>query len=269
MDRRSFIGLGAAAGAVSLFDRTAFAAALAADATPKTLVLGGGAFALGHALAHPQSTLVLERGIHLAADFSLAGDPGAPGTPSTPLGQELLSALEACGIVAGGRLEPAPLADFMAEFFAAHGGRSFMFAELVDAEKRSDGWKVSVYGGGSGADAFTVGDILDTTDVGWRNAGADRIAAKRFSAVTDKGHYAIDLPATAGWREARLKLYETAGADGKLPDGSKLLAETGVLKCLYRGGRIARRTSAGFPWIPSMQFASFIEAFEEGVKWSA
>ena len=268
MDRRSFIGLGAAAGAVSLFGRAAFDEALAADATRKTLVLGGGAFALGYALARPAQTLVLERGIHLAADFSLAGDPGSPGIPTTALGEELLAALVACGIVRDGKLEPAPLADFMAEFFAAHGGRSFMFAELVDAEKGADGWKVSIYGGGSGADEFAVGDILDTTDAGWRNSGAALIASKRFSAVTDKGHYAVDLPATAGWREARLKLYETADADGRLPDGSKLLAETGVLKYLYRGGRIARRTPAGFPWVPSMQFGSFIESFEEGVRWS-
>lgn len=268
MNRRQFLGAASAAGAVSLFDAGLFAAALTDGEKAKTLVLGGGAFALGYALARPARTLVLERGIHLAADFSLAGDPGAPGTPSTPLGKELLSALEACGIVRDGNLEPAPLADFMAEFFAAHGGKSFMAAELVDVEKGVDGWTVSIFGGGTGADEFAVGDILDTTDAGWRNSGADLIASKRFSAVTDKGHYAVDLPATADWREARLKLYEAADAGGRLPDGSKLLAETGVLKCLYRGTRVVRQTAAGFPWVPSMQFGSFIESFEEGVKWS-
>ena len=268
MERREFIGLCAAAGAVSFFDAGSFAAALKDGTAKKTLVLGGGAYALGYALARPTRTLVLERGIHLAADFALAGDPGAPGVPTTPLGRELLAALMDCGIVSGGRMESAPLADFMAEFFAAHGGKLFMAAELVDVKPATGGWTVSICGGGTGAAEFAVGDVLDTTDVGWRNVGTDLIASKCFSAVTDKGHFAIDLPATAGWREARLRLYDTVDGNGFLPDGSRLLAETGVLKCRYRDGRIRRRTPLGFPWVPSMQFGSFIEAFEEGVKGS-
>ena len=60
MNRRTF--LKTAMGAAALFRADLFAAALMRDGTPKTLVLGGGAFALGYALAHPAEAIILERG---------------------------------------------------------------------------------------------------------------------------------------------------------------------------------------------------------------
>ena len=118
-----------AGGTVALFDAQSFAAALAADGRAKTLVVGGGAFALGYALAHREDALVLERGIHLAADFACTCGPQKLGTPKTSLGRELRDGLASCGILNGEHLELPPLADYMGAFFADHGGRAFMNAE--------------------------------------------------------------------------------------------------------------------------------------------
>ena len=89
MNRRTF--LKTAMGTAALFRADLFAAALMRDGTPKTLVLGGGAFALGYALAHPAEAIILERGIHLAADYGMVGDSAAPGVPTTDLGRELMA----------------------------------------------------------------------------------------------------------------------------------------------------------------------------------
>ena len=99
MERREFLKLSLAGGAAMLFDASSFAAALAQGDRPKTLVLGGGAFALGYALAHPGETLVLERGLHLAADFACTCGPVEPGAARTALGRELLAGLSNCGIL--------------------------------------------------------------------------------------------------------------------------------------------------------------------------
>ena len=266
MNRRNFLKGSAAAGAVALFAPDRLVAALAGE-RPKTLVLGGGAFALGYALAHPGETIVLERGLHLGADFSLTNEPDAVGVPATPLGRELLAALEACGIVREGHLEHPPLADFLAAFFAEHGGVSFLCAELADLKRTSHGWTAQIYGAGTSV-ALEFAGFLDTTDLGWRNVGVSAVSAKRFTAVTDRGVHRIDLPGTADWRTARLKLYEEI--DRGAPGGAKLLAEGGALKCVYgkrAGEMLVRRGHDGRTWVPSMQFGSLTEAFEAGTTW--
>lgn len=179
MDRRKFIKLALASGAVSAFDRSAFAAAISAGGVPKTLVLGGGAFALGYALAHAKETLVLERGIHLGLDYAGTTGPVVPGTPTTEIGRELLAKMAEAQILKDGVMELPPLADFLAVFFMDHGGQAFMNADLVDLRRQADGYRVSVIGGGSeGVSQFDVGGFVDTTDVGWRNFGADAVVSK-------------------------------------------------------------------------------------------
>ena len=108
MKRRDFLR---SCGAVALYSPQAFASALDAAGPQRTLVLGGTAFALGYALAHPGETLVLERGIHLGAEFALTGDPDRPGTPATPSGRALEEGLRQAGILSGDHLECPPLAD--------------------------------------------------------------------------------------------------------------------------------------------------------------
>ena len=110
MNRREFIGLSLAGGALSLFDNSAFAAALSAGGRPKTLVLGGGAFALGYALAHPKEALVLERGIHLGLDYAGTTGPVSPGTPTTEIGRELVAKMAEAQILKNGVMELPPLA---------------------------------------------------------------------------------------------------------------------------------------------------------------
>lgn len=268
MDRREFLKLSLAGGAAMMFDASSFAAALADGSRAKTLVLGGGAFALGYALAHPGEVLVLERGIHLAADFACTCGPFEPGEPKTALGRELLSELETCGILVDGKLELPPLADFMSVFFAEHGGRAFLNAELATLNKTSRGYHVAIYGGAAdGLSEFNVRSVLDTTDVGFRNYGVDVLTGKRFGGIGPDGYFTVDLPADADGHSARLALYEAWEAAGKKPE--ELLAEVNALKCLYPKERIVRRQKEGYDWVPSAQFPTLIAAFEEGVAWKS
>jgi len=270
MNRREFIGMTLAGGAVSVFDSSAFAASLSADGMPKTLVLGGGAFALGYALAHPKETLVLERGIHLGLDYAGTTGPVAPGTPTTDLGRELVAKMAEAQILKDGVMELPPLADFLSVFFRDHGGKAFLNADLVDLERHPDGYRVSVIGGGSeGLSQFDVGGFVDTTDVGWRNFGADAVVSKRFGGIgPDFSYFTIDLPPTAGWHEARLALYDAWKAAGQQP--KDLFAEVNAIKCCFGDARVQRRNDdLGYVWTPSGQFADLVTAFEEGCKWTA
>ena len=256
--------MGAASGALMLFEQNAIGKALFDD-NGLTAVLGGGAFAIGFALAHPQKTIVIEHGIHLCADVALTTDFADVGTPTTPLGHELYDKLSTEGLLVDGKVECPPLADFMAAFFVEHGGTALTNTELVDLSKTNDGWKATLYGGGStGMCDMSFANFLDTTDVGWRNFGEDVIAGKRFGAITDKGYFTIDLPAAVDWRDARLKLYNDLEQNAK---GVKVLAESSAMKCLYKTSeRIDRMAPLGYRWIPSAQFPTLLNAFEEGMK---
>ena len=210
MNRREFLKRGVIAGVVAAFSPEAFASALAQGQGRKTLVLGGSAFALGYALSHPNETVVLERGILLAPEFSATGDYAEPGAAKSPLGRELLAALEKCGLLMDGKVELPPLADFMSEFFAAHGGRAFLNAELVSVETpRRGSFRLGIFGSAyTGVKTFTVDSFLDTTPTGWRDLGADAVKAKVFRAITDRGAFAAELPADADWHRARIALHE-------------------------------------------------------------
>lgn len=269
MDRREFIGMALAGGVVSAFGPDAFAAALAAGGKPKTLVLGGGAFALGYALAHPQTTLVLERGIHLGLDYAGTTGPVEPGEPTTAIGRELVAQLAEAQILRNGVMELPPLADFLSVFFAAHGGRAFLNADLVGLKQVSGGYRANIIGGGGeGLSRFDVGGFIDTTDVGWRDFGADAPVAKRFGGLQPDGSYfTVDLPPSAGWHEARLALYDAWRKAGREP--GELLAEVNAIKCLYGRERVQRRNGElGYVWTPSAQFSDLVTAFEEGYKWT-
>lgn len=268
MDRREFLKLSLAGGAVSLFDAKLLAAALGSDGATKTVIFGGGAFALGQALAHPEETLILERGIHLAADYACTCGPDTLGEPHTPLGRALRDGLAACGILRDGRLELPPLADFMCAFFADHGGRAFLNVEPARLAANGRGYDLTVYGGGAnGLVSFAVGQVLDTTDVGFGNVGADALVGKRFGGLSADGLFTVDLPPRADWHQARLALYDAWERAGHQPE--ELLAEVNALKCLYRDGRIVRRTAGGGTWIPSAQFPTLMAAFEEGLAWKS
>lgn len=230
MNRREFIGLSLAGGAVSAFDR----------------------------------------GIHLGLDYAGTTGPVAPGMPTAALGGKLVAKMAEAQILKDGVMELSPLADFLAVFFMDHGGQSFMNADLVDLQKKADGYRVSIIGGGSeGISQFDVGGFLDTSDIGWRNFGADAVTAKRFGGIQgDFSYFNVDLLPTDGWHEARIKLYDAWKAAGHLP--KDLLAEVNAIKCFYGNRRVQRRNEElDYMWTPSGQFPDFITAFEEGFKWNA
>lgn len=267
MNRRDFLKLSSAGGIVTLFGRDAFSAALGADRKSKTIVFGGSAFALGFALAHPEDVLVLERGMHLAPEFACTCGQTVAGVAKTPLGRELLARLAESHILVDGVLELPPLADFLSVFFADHGGKAFMNVELAAVEKAFGGWNLRTYGVGDGFLDFSAGRFLDTTDTGWRELGAVAVTGKRFGGIAKDGYFTVDLPPDADWRTARLALYDAWEKTGKTPD--ELLAEVNAMRCMYGGGRIVRRMKAGYAWVPSAQFPTLVEAFEEGLLWKS
>ena len=267
MNRREFLKRGVIAGVVAAFSPESFAAALAQGQGRKTLVLGGSAFALGYALAHPEDTVVLERGILLAPEFSATGDYAAPGAARSPLGRELLAALEKNGLLRDGKVELPPLADFLSEFFASHGGRAFLNAELVSVETPHRGsFRLGIFGSAyTGVKTFAVERFFDTTPTGWRDLGADAVKAKVFRAITDRGAFAAELPADADWHRARIALHEEFARRG---DGARILAEANGFEYSYGGAKVERKTSAGFVWKPSAQYRTLLDAFEEGAAWN-
>lgn len=267
MRRRDFLKTSVMASAMMTFGRDLFAAALTAGNTPKTLVLGGGAFACGLACAHSDQILILERGIHLAADYALTFDPVEVGTPTTKIGQDLLQALQNEGLVTDGKLEHPPVADFISVFCAQRGVKAFMRAELADLQKKEGGYSAMIYGNPTeGFSTFDISNLLDTTDLSWKNLGADAIKSKRICASTDNGIFKVDLPADADWKAARLQLY-TAWEQAGNPKNKFPLAEAGAIRCFYEG-KISRTMPLGYKWVPSGQFSTLIEAFEEGYKWN-
>ena len=262
--RRCFLK-GVAVGALSLeFSPSLFASAMAPSPDMKTLVLGGTVFALGVALANPGRCVVIERGIHLAPEFSQVGDWGEVGEAKTSQGAEMLSAMVAAGLVSEGRLELPALSDFLHAHFSTKNVALFFNAELVSFDRSG---RAVVFGGGSaGLCRVAAGRMLDTTDIGWRDRGLRDVANRRFSAISSSGLVSVELPSAVDRRAGRIRLQE-AIASGR--QERAILAECNEMGTLYRqdgGGRIARTFDDGTRWIPSAQFKSFITAFEEGLK---
>lgn len=265
--RRDFIR-GASAGALcSSFCPTLFAAAMTPSPRPKTLVLGGTAFGLGVAVANPGRCVVIERSLHLAPEFSQVGDWGELGEAASEQGRALAGAIRSAGLVSDGRLELPPLSDFLHQYAAEKGVSFFCCADLVSFKRNANVCRAVVCGGGSaGVCEVEAASLLDTSSVGWRDCGLGEVESRTFAAVTLSGHVSVTLPANATRREARLKLWEKIQP---LKGDDKPLAEVNELGTVYRrksGGAIKKKVDGNWTWIPSAQFATFMSAFEEGLK---
>ena len=269
--RRCFLKNATAGTATLAFNPSLFAAAMSETPRPKALVLGGTAFALGVAVANPGRCVVIERGIHLAPEFSQTGDWGGVGEANTEHGLAILSAMESAGIVSAGRIELPPLSDFLHSYFADGEVALFFNAELVsftNAPFAKSGRAVVFGGGSAGLCRVVAGQMLDTTDVGWRERGLPDVVGRRFSAIASSGLVSVDLPPEADHRLGRIRLNEAVTSAGS---GNSVLAECNEMATVYRqigggGVRIMRMFDDGSRWIPSAQFGSFVEAFEEGLK---
>ena len=265
--RRDFLKVASAGAMACSFSPSLFAAAMSPSPRPKTLVLGGTAFGLGVAVANPGRCAVVERGIHLAPEFSQVGDWGELGDSATDEGGELADAIRSAGLVTDGRLELPPLSDFLHQYAAGKGLALFCNAELVTFGARGKGGRAMVCGGGSsGMCEVDAAVLLDTTSVGWRDCGLGDVESRTFSAVSASGLVSVTLPADATRRDARLRLWEKAGS---LKGDGKAICEVNELGTVYRrqGGKaIGRKVAENWTWFPSAQFGTFVSAFEEGLK---
>jgi hypothetical protein len=234
---------------------------------PKTLVLGGTAFGLGVAVANPGRCVVIERSLHLAPEFSQVGDWGKLGDAATEQGKALAEAIRSVGLVTDGRLELPPLSDFLHQYAAEKGVSYFCCADLVSFKRNANACRAVVCGGGSsGLCEVEAASLLDTSAIGWRDCGLGEVESRNFSAVTLSGLVSMSLPANATRREARLKLWDKIKP---LKGGDKAVAEVNELGTVYRrkaGGAIKKKVDGSWTWIPSAQFATFMSAFEEGLK---
>ena len=234
---------------------------------PKALVLGGTAFGLGVAVANPGRCVVIERSLHLAPEFSQVGDWGELGEAATERGRVLAEAIRTVGLVSDGRLELPPLSDFLHQYASEKGVSFFCCTELVSFRRGLSACRAVVCGGGSSGLCEVEADaLLDTTSIGWRDCGLGEVESRTFSAVTKSGLVQVTLPANATRREARLKLWDRVG---QLKGGEKPFAEVNELGTVYRrksGGTISKKVDGDWTWIPSAQFATFMSAFEEGLK---
>ncbi len=267
VSRRGFLKA-ASVGTLALsFDPSLFAAAMAPAPRPKTLVLGGTAFGLGVAVANPGRCVVIERSLHLAPEFSQVGDWGELGEAATEQGKALAEAIKSVGLVTDGRLELPPLSDFLHQYVAEKGVPFFCCTELVSFNRSANACRAAVCGGGSsGVCEVEAASLLDTSSVGWRDCGLGEVESRTFAAVTLSGLVSVTLPANATRREARLKLWEKIQP---LKGDDKPLAEVNELGTVYRrksGGTIRKKVDGNWTWIPSAQFATFMSAFEEGLK---
>lgn len=234
---------------------------------PKTLVLGGTAFGLGVAVANPGRCVVIERSLHLAPEFSQVGDWGELGEAASEQGVALAEAIKSAGLVSDGRLELPPLSDFLHQYASEKGVSFFCCTELVSFRRGPSACRAVVCGGGSsGMCEVEAASLLDTTSTGWRDCGLGEVESRTFAAVTMSGLVSVALPASATRREARLKLWDKVEQS---KGGEKPLAEVNELGTVYRresGGTIKKKIDGNWTWIPSAQFATFMSAFEEGLK---
>lgn len=262
--RRDFVKAALASGFVSLWETPVDAAEV--PPRVRTLVLGGGVFALGYVLAHPAETLLVTRSLHLGDDFACTIGPHDIGTPRSADGRRLAAALVEAGVVCEGVLDAPPLADFFATYFAAAGGRAFVCAEPVALTAMDGGFTAEICGGAGEIASLACTRVLDTTARGFAECGRADIVGCRFGGLGPEGPFAVDLPPESDWHTARNTLYAAWEAAGHAPE--ELLCEVNALAWRYRPGRIARSLGAGRAWVPSGQFASLLTAFEEGVSWN-
>ncbi len=241
--RREFLRLAGAGGCVLFSARAARAAAVGGG---KTVLVGATARACGMALAHPETTLILESGLHPAPEFTLSLDPETAGTPVSATGRALADALARDGILSeDGRLYHQPMGYALASFLAARGVTILYAAAYAGREPAPDGVRVTAVGY-DGPATFTACRVLDTRP--GRALALTGVLA-REGASTETRLFRVALPPDADWTRARFALHDAwAARQGEFP-GFRLVAEAGAIK-----------RASGFP--------DFFSAFEEGLKWT-
>ena len=241
--RREFLRL-AGAGGCALFSARAVRAA-AADGG-KTVLVGATARACGMALAHPETTLILESGLHPAPEFTLSLDPETAGTPVSATGRALADALVRDGILSeDGRLYHQPMGYALASFLAARGVTILYAATYAGREPAPDGVRVTAVGY-DGPATFTARRVLDTRP---GKALALTGVLAREGTSTETRLFRVALPPDADWTRARFALHDAWTARQNEFPGFRLVAEAGAIK-----------RASGFP--------DFFSAFEEGLKWT-
>lgn len=235
--RREFI-----AGGAALFSAAALRAAAPEG---KTVLVGASAKACGMALADPAGTLILERGIHPAPEFTLSLDPETAGTPRSSVGKEFAEILEKEGVLENGRLYHQPMSYFLSDFLTKRGVRVLYSAEYVRHVKSGDGVSVTACGN-AGPVSFAAARAIDVRP--GKVLAISGVLAKKGPSLETR-LFRVPLPPDADWTRARLALADAwMGRKAEFP-GFDLVEEAGAL---------ARDT--GYP--------DFFSAFEEGLAWT-
>ncbi len=224
MRRREFLKGAAALGGISFFSAKALAAALAGQL--KTIVIGATAEGCGRALKAPESTIVLERGIHPAAEFLLSLDPEGPGNAKTATAKAFEKILKARKLIAGGKLYHQPVADLFTRFLGDHGVRLLFAVEFVEARKLPSGnYRVTV----CGIDGKVSFEAAKVVDLRYGKALAmSGVLAKKGAG--DTKIFRVPLAENASVAQARLRFHDEWERQAKAFSGWELVAEAASLK---------------------------------------
>lgn len=291
MKRRTFIKLSTTTTAATLLQRESFAAAFnAVSPNERVVVIGASAFACGMALANPSRVFIIERGIHVAPEYSLSYSPMEAGIPTMEVSREIGKGASESGILSGNKLHHPPLSDYLATFLAQRKLNMLMHTEVIECRTVAGRSEVTLHAT-DGRTTLDANRIIDTTPLGWKNSGLSFLRSKALSATLrgelaeeklkaisttaiskgvfpDEWLFRVEMPADFDWHKARLMLqskWQEQQAD--LPD-FKLLAEAGEFSYHYNSNEIlCKRNNLGY-WIPGAQFSNLIAAIEEGLKWN-
>ncbi len=224
MKRRDFLKGAVALGGISLFSAEALAAAL--EGSPKTIVVGATAEGCGLALKDPANTVVLERGIHPAAEFLLSLDPETPGVAQTETSKAFEKMLKDRNLIEGGRLYHQPVADLLTTFLDDRGVKLLFAVEFVDARKLPSGSYMVTVCGADGKVSFEAARVMDLRYD--KTLAMSGVLAKKGTAETRI--FRVPLPERASISQARLMFHDAWEKQAKdLPDW-ELVAEAGSIK---------------------------------------
>lgn len=256
----------------------------------KRLVIGGTVLGCGMAMADPEGTLLVERGMVLGYEFTAALHEPACSKASSPAGYDFLAALDTWGLRHDGRLHLPPVAEMLAARLYEQSCRVLLYTEVLKIEPRNGGgWTLTLWNR-DGMTSVAAEQIVDTTSEGIGHQLAASVPVRKSfcgamvatrpgakapetpdsdrwcctpGALPDELILKVPLPADAGWPQARQALHD-AWAEirgGGLAPSWQLAAEAGAIACEFIAP-INRAVGPSWRWRPSASYGSLISAYE-------
>jgi hypothetical protein len=257
-----------------------------------TVFLGASAFAVAAASIKPANSLIIERNLSPASEFSGALQPNVLAGEESDVAREIRAHIEAEGLAAQGLCHTPPISDIVCSFILKKKINIFLNAEIIAVRSRNGGYEIRLIGS-DGHSAVRCRRIVDTTPSAWKDAGLNEIQAKYLSAtlignpqcelsrfasqdwelftgaLEGETYFRVRLPHNIGWTDARLRLHETFERFRASNGGCfKMGAEATEFGYAYHLPKVVKRIGVNWDWIPGAQYANLIAALNGGASWS-